>query len=208
SRRRHTRSKRDWSSDVCSSDLEDIVAITAAMPGPTGLTPFAQRFPDRFFDVGIAEQHAVASAAGLALGGLKPVVAVYSTFLNRAFDQLLMDAALLDQPVTLVLDRSGVTGTDGASHNGVWDMSLMGIVPGMRIAAPRDADTLTEELDESLAITDGPSAIRFPKGAVPAAVPALRRQGTVDVLAEPDDVGPADVLIVTIGSFAVRGLAA
>src|SRR5699024_2602478 len=130
------------------------------------------------------------------------------TFLNRAFDQLLMDAALLDQPVTLVLDRSGVTGTDGASHNGVWDMSLMGIVPGMRIAAPRDADTLTEELDESLAITDGPSAIRFPKGAVPAAVPALRRQGTVDVLAEPDDVGPADVLIVTIGSFAARGLAA
>jgi len=206
--------KPDWTSVFSdhliarAAEREDIVAITAAMPGPTGLTPFAQRFPDRFFDVGIAEQHAVASAAGLALGGLKPVVAVYSTFLNRAFDQLLMDAALLDQPVTLVLDRSGVTGTDGASHNGVWDMSLMGIVPGMRIAAPRDADTLTEELDESLAITDGPSAIRFPKGAVPAAVPALRRQGTVDVLAEPDDVGPADVLIVTIGSFAVRGLAA
>ncbi|WP_084734366.1 1-deoxy-D-xylulose-5-phosphate synthase [Rhodococcus sp. RD6.2] len=197
----------DWTS-VFSQELidraterKDIVAITAAMPGPTGLAAFGDRFPDRMFDVGIAEQHAVTSAAGLALGGLHPVVAVYSTFLNRAFDQLLMDAALLRQPVTLVLDRAGVTGPDGASHNGMWDFSLLGIVPGMRVAAPRDAATLREELGEALAISDGPTAVRFPKGAVGDDIPALERVGGVDVLAMPA-ARSGDVLIVAVGSFA------
>jgi 1-deoxy-D-xylulose-5-phosphate synthase len=201
----------DWTS-VFSQELidratvrKDIVAITAAMPGPTGLAAFGERFPDRMFDVGIAEQHAVTSAAGLALGGLHPVVAVYSTFLNRAFDQLLMDAALLRQPVTLVLDRAGVTGPDGASHNGMWDFSLLGIVPGMRVAAPRDAATLREELGEALAISDGPTAVRFPKGAVGDDIPALERVGGVDVLAMPA-ARSGDVLIVAVGSFAGMAL--
>ncbi|TQF66303.1 1-deoxy-D-xylulose-5-phosphate synthase [Rhodococcus spelaei] len=184
----------------------DVVAITAAMPGPTGLAPFADRFPDRMFDVGIAEQHAVTSAAGLALGGLHPVVAVYSTFLNRAFDQLLMDVALLGQPVTLVLDRAGVTGSDGASHNGMWDFSLLGIVPGMRVAAPRDAATLREELGEALAVDDGPTALRFPKGSVGDDIPALERiDGVLDVLAMPTD-RRGDVLIVAVGPFAAVAL--
>ena len=141
-------------------------------------------------------------AAGLALGGLHPVVAVYSTFLNRAFDQLLMDVALLNLPVTLVLDRAGVTGADGASHNGMWDMSLLGIVPGMRVAAPRDCASLREELGEALAVNDGPTALRFPKGAVTEDIPALRRlDGVIDVLSEPDSAG-RDVLIVAVGAFA------
>ncbi len=198
----------DWTS-VFSQELidraaerRDIVAITAAMAGPTGLAAFGEAYPDRMFDVGIAEQHAMTSAAGLALGGLHPVVAVYSTFLNRAFDQLLMDVALLKLPVTLVLDRAGVTGADGASHNGMWDMSLLGIVPGMRVAAPRDCATLREELGEALAIDDGPSALRFPKGAVTEDVPAVRRlDGVVDVLVEPES-GGHDVLIVAVGAFA------
>ncbi|MBB1058074.1 1-deoxy-D-xylulose-5-phosphate synthase, partial [Dietzia sp. B19] len=169
----------DWTSvfsaELCEigAERDDVVAITAAMAGPTGLTAFGERFPDRMFDVGIAEQHAVASAAGLALGGMHPVVAVYSTFLNRAFDQLLMDVALLGQPVTLVLDRSGVTGPDGASHNGMWDLSLTGIVPGVRVAAPRDAETLRAELREAVEVTDGPTVVRFPKGSVGEPVPAL-----------------------------------
>ncbi|EFD74375.1 1-deoxy-D-xylulose 5-phosphate synthase dxs1 [Mycobacterium tuberculosis GM 1503] len=141
----------------------DIVAITAAMPGPTGLTAFGQRFPDRLFDVGIAEQHAMTSAAGLAMGGLHPVVAIYSTFLNRAFDQIMMDVALHKLPVTMVLDRAGITGSDGASHNGMWDLSMLGIVPGIRVAAPRDATRLREELGEALDVDDGPTALRFPK---------------------------------------------
>ncbi|QNG21354.1 1-deoxy-D-xylulose-5-phosphate synthase [Rhodococcus triatomae] len=198
----------DWTS-VFSDELvrrgaerEDVVAITAAMPGPTGLAAFGERFPERMFDVGIAEQHAVASAAGLALGGLHPVVAVYSTFLNRAFDQLLMDVALLDLPVTLVLDRAGVTGSDGASHNGMWDLSLLGIVPGMRVAAPRDAATLREELGEALSVSDGPTAIRFPKGKVPDEHPAVERlDGVVDVLRVPAN-GGRDVLLVAVGAFA------
>lgn len=200
-------SVQDWTS-VFSDELiaraaerPDIVAITAAMPGPTGLAAFGERYPDRMFDVGIAEQHAVTSAAGLALGGMHPVVAVYSTFLNRAFDQLLMDAALLKQPVTLVLDRAGVTGSDGASHNGMWDFSLLGIVPGLRAAAPRDAATLREELGEALAVTDGPTAVRFPKGAVGQDIPALERVDGVDVLAMPEQ-RRGDVLIVAVGSFA------
>ncbi|MDJ0397175.1 1-deoxy-d-xylulose-5-phosphate synthase [Rhodococcus rhodochrous] len=198
----------DWTS-VFSDELialgekrEDVVAITAAMPGPTGLAKFGERFPDRTFDVGIAEQHAVTSAAGLALGGMHPVVAVYSTFLNRAFDQLLMDVALLKQPVTVVLDRAGVTGSDGASHNGMWDLSLLGIVPGIRVAAPRDGATLREELGEALDVSDGPTVLRFPKGSVGEDIPAIERlDGTVDVLRMPPS-RRGDALIVAVGAFA------
>ena len=184
----------------------DIVAITAAMPGPTGLSAFRQRFPDRFFDVGIAEQHAMTSAAGLAMGGMHPVVAIYSTFLNRAFDQIMMDVALHKLPVTMVLDRAGVTGNDGASHNGVWDMSMLGIVPGMQVAAPRDAARLREELAEALAVSDGPTAVRFPKGAVGEDIPAVRRQHGVDILTEPADGLSDDVLLVAVGAFARMAL--
>ncbi|MDN5751460.1 MAG: 1-deoxy-D-xylulose-5-phosphate synthase, partial [Pseudonocardia sp.] len=157
--------------DVFASELvaiglrrPDVVALTAAMLGPTGLAPFAEAYPERCVDVGIAEQHALTSAAGLATAGMHPVVALYSTFLNRAFDQLLMDVALHRQAITLVLDRSGVTGGDGPSHNGMWDLSLLGMVPGMRVAAPRDAATLREELAEAVAVSDAPTAVRFPKG--------------------------------------------
>ncbi|SEH83679.1 1-deoxy-D-xylulose-5-phosphate synthase [Mycolicibacterium rutilum] len=184
----------------------DVVAITAAMPGPTGLTAFRQRFPDRFFDVGIAEQHAMTSAAGLAMGGLHPVVAIYSTFLNRAFDQLMMDVALHKLPVTMVLDRSGITGPDGASHNGMWDLSMLGIVPGMRVAAPRDGARLREELGEALEINDGPTAIRFPKGDVGEDIPALERRDGVDVLGVPAEDLSDDVLIVAVGPFAAMAL--
>ena len=185
----------------------DVVAITAAMPGPTGLTAFGQRFPDRLFDVGIAEQHAVTSAAGLAMGGLHPVVAIYSTFLNRAFDQIMMDVAMHHLPVTMLLDRAGITGPDGASHNGMWDLSMLGIVPGMRVAAPRDGTRLREELGEALDIDDGPTAIRFPKGDVGEDIPALQRRSGVDVLAVPADGLTADVLLVAVGAFASMGLA-
>ncbi|MFV3671840.1 1-deoxy-D-xylulose-5-phosphate synthase [Mycobacterium tuberculosis] len=184
----------------------DIVAITAAMPGPTGLTAFGQRFPDRLFDVGIAEQHAMTSAAGLAMGGLHPVVAIYSTFLNRAFDQIMMDVALHKLPVTMVLDRAGITGSDGASHNGMWDLSMLGIVPGIRVAAPRDATRLREELGEALDVDDGPTALRFPKGDVGEDISALERRGGVDVLAAPADGLNHDVLLVAIGAFAPMAL--
>ena len=186
----------------------DIVAITAAMAGPTGLQPFAEQFPDRFFDVGIAEQHAVASASGMALGGLHPVVALYSTFLNRAFDQLLMDVGLIGQPVTLVLDRAGVTGSDGASHNGVWDMAIASIVPGIRIAAPRDTSRLREEFAEAI-VDDGPTVVRFPKGAAGPDIDAVERlEGGVDVLARPGEEESDDfnVLIVAVGAFAQYAL--
>jgi 1-deoxy-D-xylulose-5-phosphate synthase len=185
----------------------DIVAITAAMPGPTGLSAFRQRFPDRFFDVGIAEQHAMTSAAGLAMGGLHPVVAIYSTFLNRAFDQVIMDVALHKLPVTMVLDRSGITGPDGASHNGMWDLSMLGIVPGMRVAAPRDGARLREELGEALDINDGPTALRFPKGDVGEDIPAVERRDGVDVLAVPTEGLSHDVLLVAVGPFASMALA-
>ncbi|MFB7716827.1 1-deoxy-D-xylulose-5-phosphate synthase [Nocardia sp. NPDC056100] len=191
---------------------DDIVAITAAMPGPTGLSAFGKRFPERMFDVGIAEQHAMTSAAGMALGGLHPVVAIYSTFLNRAFDQLLMDVALLKLPVTLVLDRAGITGDDGASHNGMWDFSVLGIVPGIRVAAPRDAATLREELGEAVHISDGPTAIRFPKGTVSEDISAVERFEGVDVLRLPqgEDSGAqsarGDVLLVAVGAFAELAL--
>jgi 1-deoxy-D-xylulose-5-phosphate synthase len=188
----------------------DIVAITAAMPGPTGLTAFGKRFGDRLFDVGIAEQHAITSAAGLAMGGMHPVVAIYSTFLNRAFDQIMMDVALHKLPVTLVLDRAGITGNDGPSHNGMWDLSMLGIVPGMRVAAPRDAARLREELGEALDVKDGPTAIRFPKGDVGEDIPAVERRGGVfgiDVLAVPAGGLNHDVLLVAVGAFASMALA-
>jgi 1-deoxy-D-xylulose-5-phosphate synthase len=180
-----------------------IVAITAAMLGPTGLDAFARAFPARTFDVGIAEQHAATSAAGMAYAGLHPVVAVYATFLNRALDQVLLDCALHRAGVTFVLDRAGVTGDDGPSHNGVWDMSFLGVVPGLRLAAPRDGSTLREELREALAIDDAPTVIRFPKGALGDDIPAVRRVEGVDVLREARD---GDVLIVAVGAFAGLGL--
>ena len=184
----------------------DVVAITAAMPGPTGLAAFGEHYPDRMFDVGIAEQHALTSAAGLAMGGLHPVVAIYSTFLNRAFDQIMMDVALHKLPVTMVLDRAGVTGSDGASHNGVWDLSMLNIVPGIRVAAPRDGTRLREELGEALDVDDGPTAIRFPKGEVGEDIPALERIAGIDVLARPAAGLSADVLLVAIGAFAAMAL--
>jgi 1-deoxy-D-xylulose-5-phosphate synthase len=176
----------------------DLVAVTAAMLIPVGLTAFARRFPHRVFDVGIAEQHAVTSAAGMAFGGLHPVVAVYSTFLNRAFDQVLMDVALHRAPVTFVLDRAGITGEDGASHHGMWDLSLLRLVPGIRIAAPRDGASLREELGEAVAVDDGPTVVRFPKGPVPADLPALDRVGGMDLLRR--DPEP-DVLVVAVGAM-------
>ncbi|WHT21511.1 1-deoxy-D-xylulose-5-phosphate synthase [Crossiella sp. CA-258035] len=190
------------------AEREDVVTITAAMLGPTGLAKFSEAYPGRCLDVGIAEQHAMTAAAGLAMGGMKPVFAVYSTFLNRAFDQLLMEVALHKQPVSIVLDRSGVTGDDGASHNGMWDLSLLGIVPGMRVAVPRDANTLREELRESVAIDDGPSAIRYGKGAVIEEIPALERIGVVDVLRRPAEGEGKDVLLVAVGCFAQLALEA
>ncbi|HEV7212962.1 MAG TPA: 1-deoxy-D-xylulose-5-phosphate synthase [Blastococcus sp.] len=186
------------------AERPDLVAITAAMLHPTGLAPFAERFPERTFDVGIAEQHALTSAAGLGMAGLHPVVAVYSTFLNRAFDQLLMDVALHRQPVTIVLDRAGVTGDDGASHNGMWDMSILSVVPGLALAAPRDEATLREALREAVRITDGPSVLRFPKGSLPAELPALERRGPVDVLRRGSR---PDVLLVAVGSMVPMCLA-
>ncbi|HEU5469877.1 MAG TPA: 1-deoxy-D-xylulose-5-phosphate synthase [Actinophytocola sp.] len=186
----------------------DVVAITAAMQRSTGLGPFAEAFPDRCFDVGIAEQHAVTSAAGMAMAGLHPVVAIYSTFLNRAFDQVLMDVALHRLPVTFVLDRAGITGPDGASHHGMWDLSILGVVPGIRVAAPRDAHTLAGELREAVATTDGPTVLRFPKAAVGAEVTAVDRIGPVDVLRTPGPGAGRDVLLVTVGPFAELGLAA
>ncbi|NUT04164.1 MAG: 1-deoxy-D-xylulose-5-phosphate synthase, partial [Hamadaea sp.] len=187
-----------------AAERSDIVGITAAMPESTGIDRLAAKYPERAYDVGIAEQHATTSAAGLALAGLHPVVAVYATFLNRAFDQVLLDVALHKLPVTFVLDRAGITGPDGPSHYGIWDMSVFGVVPGLRIAAPRDAATLREELREAVAVDDGPTIVRFPTGSVPAALPALRRVGPVDVLSEADR---KDVLLIGVGSFAHTGVA-
>ena len=178
---------------------EDIVAITAAMLGPTGLDQFQAAYPERTIDVGIAEQHAVTSAAGLAFTGLHPVVAVYSTFLNRAFDQLLLDVALHKAGVTFVLDRSGVTGDDGPSHHGIWDLALTGIVPTMHVAAPRDGARLKELLREAVAIKDAPSMVRFPKGAVQEDIPAFERRDGIDVLYRGES---ADVLMISVGAMA------
>ena len=187
-----------------AAERADIVAITAAMCEPTGLGEFSRRFPQRFFDVGIAEQHALTSAAGLASAGTHPVVALYSTFLNRAFDQLLMDVALHGLPVTITLDRSGITGQDGPSHNGMWDLAILGVVPGLRIAAPRDEPTLRTELREAAAVSDGPTVVRYPKTPIGADIAALRRVGGVDVLAEPDPDAPVDVLLVSVGAMAAE----
>jgi 1-deoxy-D-xylulose-5-phosphate synthase len=186
----------------------DVVAITAAMLGSTGLDKFATAYPQRCFDVGIAEQHAMTSAAGMAMGGLHPVFAVYSTFLNRAFDQLLMDVALHRQAVTVTLDRSGITGEDGASHNGMWDLSLLGMVPGIRVAAPRDAVTLRQELREAVAVDDGPTVLRFSKGSVIEEIPAVECLGGVDVLRVPAEAENRDVLLAVVGAFGKVGLAA
>ncbi len=186
-------------------DREDVVAITAAMLQPVGLAEFAERFPNRVYDVGIAEQHAVTSAAGLATGGLHPVVAVYATFLNRAFDQVLMDVALHRCPVTFVLDRAGVTGPDGASHNGMWDMSILQVVPGLRIAAPRDADQLRAQLREAVDVADAPTVIRFPKASVGEPMPAIDRIGGMDVLHRGER---PDVLLVSVGALADTCLSA
>ncbi|MBT2389064.1 1-deoxy-D-xylulose-5-phosphate synthase [Streptomyces sp. ISL-1] len=193
-------------------EREDIVAITAAMLQPVGLDRFAKAFPDRVYDVGIAEQHGAVSAAGLATGGLHPVFAVYATFLNRAFDQVLMDVALHKCGVTFVLDRAGVTGTDGASHNGMWDMSILQCVPGLRIAAPRDADQVRAQLREAVEVDDAPTVVRFSKGAVGPAVKALGRVGGMDILRDagtdlphrPAGMGgaPVDVLLVSVGALA------
>jgi 1-deoxy-D-xylulose-5-phosphate synthase len=181
-----------------------LVGITAAMLAPTGLAPMAKKFPKRVFDVGIAEQHAVASAAGLAFGGLHPIVAIYATFVNRAFDQVLMDVGLHNAGVTFVLDRAGVTGPDGASHHGIWDMAILQVVPGIRIAAPRDAIRLREELAEATTIDDAPTVIRYPKGSVPADIPASRRtRDGIDVLRE---AAHKDVLIVAVGAMAPLAL--
>ena len=180
-------------------ERQDIVAITAAMLGPTGLDKFEGEFPERTIDVGIAEQHAVTSAAGLAFAGLHPVVAIYSTFLNRAFDQLLLDVALHKAGVTFVLDRAGITGDDGPSHHGIWDLALTGIVPTLHLAAPRDAVRLRETLRESLQISDAPSLIRFPKGAVQGDIPAFERRDGIDVLYRGES---ADVLLISVGAMA------
>lgn len=203
---------RGWT-DVFAEELveigksrPDVVAITAAMLHPTGLHRFKQAFPDRTFDVGIAEQHAVTSAAGLAMGGMHPVVAVYATFLNRAFDQVLMDVALHKLAVTFILDRAGVTGDDGASHNGMWDLSILQVVPGLRIAAPRDGARVAELLNEAVQVNDAPTVLRFPKGPVFDDIEAVGKAGGCDVLAKPGLTASKDVLIVGIGSMAVTAV--
>ena len=184
------------------AERQDLVGITAAMLYPVGLDRFAAAYPERIFDVGIAEQHAVTSAAGLAMGGMHPVVAIYATFLNRAFDQVLMDVALHRCGVTFVLDRAGVTGTDGASHNGMWDLSILQVVPGLRIAAPRDGARVRELLREAVAVSDAPTVVRLPKGAPPDDLEAVDRVGGCDVLLRR---GTRDVLVVGVGSMASVG---
>ena len=190
-----------FSDEICEigEKRSDVVAITAAMLGPTGLDKFAEKFPKRAFDVGIAEQHAATSAAGLAFTGLHPVVAIYSTFLNRAFDQLLLDIALHKAGVTFVLDRAGITGDDGPSHHGIWDLALTGIVPTLHVAAPRDGAVLRETLNEAMNISDAPSLIRFPKGPVGADIPAFERRDGIDVLYRGES---ADVLLISVGAMA------
>lgn len=206
-----SRHKRDWT-EAFSEELlrlggenDKLVAITAAMAGPTGLQPFADAYPERFVDVGIAEQHAVASAAGLALGGMHPVVAVYSTFLNRAFDQLVMDVSLTNLPVTIVLDRSGITGSDGASHNGVWDLAICSLIPGVKIAAPRDEATLKAALAQAV-VTPSPTVIRFPKGTVPPALPVAAERNGLEIVLDGAAATGKPVLILAVGAFAHTGV--
>jgi 1-deoxy-D-xylulose-5-phosphate synthase len=197
----------EFSDEICEIGVErpDVVALTAAMMIPVGLDKFAARFPDRVFDVGIAEQHALTMASGLAFGGLHPVVAVYATFLNRAFDQLLMDAGLHRAGVTVVLDRAGVTGNDGASHNGMWDMTICSVVPGLRLAAPRDGAQLRLALREAVNVSDGPTVLRFPKGDVGDPIARVRQLGSLDVLHE-SAPGPVDLLILGVGAMAATSV--
>jgi len=203
---------RIWTDEFSDAILEigarrrDVVALTAAMLIPVGLGEFAERYPDRVFDVGIAEQHAVTMASGLAFGGLHPVVCVYATFLNRAFDQLLMDCALHRAGVTFVLDRAGITGSDGASHNGMWDMTMTGMVPGLHLSAPRDAAELARTLAEAVDIDDAPSVLRFSKQNPPAPMVAVRRSGTVDVLREVEGEGKVDLMLVGLGEMAATAM--
>ena len=205
--------KRAWT-DVFADEMvaigarrPDVVAITAAMLHPVGLAPFQAAYPDRVYDVGIAEQHGMTMAAGLAMAGLHPVISVYATFLNRAFDQLLMDVALHSLPVTVTLDRAGVTGVDGASHNGMWDGSILQVVPGLRVAAPRDGSRVAELVNEAVAVSDGPTVVRWPKGSVGAEVEAVGKLGGMDVLAVPGPGTTAsngqDVLLLGAGPMAV-----
>ncbi|MFY9668830.1 MAG: 1-deoxy-D-xylulose-5-phosphate synthase [Trebonia sp.] len=201
--------KRQWS-DVFSDEMvaigarrPDVVAITAAMLHPVGLAQFKAAYPDRVYDVGIAEQHGMTMAAGLAMAGLHPVVSLYATFLNRAFDQLLMDVALHKLPVTVTLDRAGVTGPDGASHNGMWDGSILQVVPGLKIAAPRDASRISELLNEAIRVADGPTLLRWPKGTVGVEAEAVGKLGAMDVLAVPADGAAKDVLLLGAGPMAV-----
>jgi len=201
--------KRQWS-DVFSDEMvaigarrPDVVAITAAMLHPVGLAQFKAAYPDRVYDVGIAEQHGMTMAAGLAMAGLHPVVSLYATFLNRAFDQLLMDVALHRLPVTVTLDRAGVTGPDGASHNGMWDGSILQVVPGLKIAAPRDASRISELLNEAIQVADGPTLLRWPKGTVGPEAEAVGKLGAMDVLAVPADGAAKDVLLLGAGPMAV-----
>ncbi|CAB5111237.1 MAG: 1-deoxy-D-xylulose-5-phosphate synthase [Actinobacteria bacterium] len=206
-----SKSAQTWTNTFAAELVEigkerkDIVAITAAMLGPTGLDQFSQLFPERTIDVGIAEQHAVTSAAGMAFTGVHPVVAVYSTFLNRAFDQLLLDVALHKAGVTFVLDRAGITGDDGPSHHGIWDLALTGIVPTMHVAAPRDGARLRELLREAINISDAPSMVRFPKGAVQVDIPAFERRDGIDVLYRGES---ADVLMISVGAMAALAVEA
>jgi 1-deoxy-D-xylulose-5-phosphate synthase len=200
--------RRTWS-EVFGDELlaigarrPDVVAITAAMLHPTGLAAFARAFPDRVYDVGIAEQHAMTCAAGMAMGGLHPVVAIYATFVNRAFDQLLMDVALHKLPVTIALDRAGVTGPDGASHHGMWDGSILQVVPGLKIAWPRDATRIGELLGEAVAVSDGPTVLRYPKGTAGSEVEAIGKLGGMDVLARPAEGAANDVLLAGAGAMA------
>lgn len=199
------KSGKTWTQEFSDALVElggkrkDIVAITAAMLGPTGLDKFQAKYPERTFDVGIAEQHATTSAAGMAFAGLHPVVAVYSTFLNRAFDQLLLDVALHKAGVTFVLDRAGVTGDDGPSHHGIWDLALTGIVPTLKVAAPRDGARFRELLDEASLISDAPTLLRFPKGAINPDLPAFERRDGVDVLYRGES---PDILMIAVGAMA------
>ncbi len=204
--------KRAWT-DVFASEMvaigarrPDVVGVTAAMLHPVGLAPFKAAYPDRVYDVGIAEQHAMTMAAGLAMAGLHPVVAVYATFLNRAFDQLLMDVALHRLPVTVVLDRAGVTGPDGASHNGMWDGSILQVVPGLKVAAPRDGSRVAELVSEAVQVADGPTVVRYPKGTVGPEAEAVGKLGTMDILAVPADGNAKDVLLLGAGPMAVTAV--
>ncbi|OLO47247.1 1-deoxy-D-xylulose-5-phosphate synthase [Actinomyces oris] len=213
-----------------ASGDDRIVGVTAAMQAPVGLQPMADAMPTRVIDVGIAEQHALTFSAGLAFAGMHPVVALYATFLNRAFDQVLMDVALHRAGVTIVLDRAGITGTDGASHNGMWDMALLAHVPGLRLAAPRDEATLRESLRRAVSTDDAPTVVRYPKGALPAPLTVVRRLDSerdepgrgqepaqkdmspsasafdvVDVLLESQQpAGAARILLVGVGAMAAE----